>query len=453
MKRFAEKYLSDWFKSARRKPLLIRGARQVGKSTLVRNFCRDHDLDLHELNFERLSIKELEKEKNYSIDKIIQEIEIISERRVAENSLIFFDEIQACPPAIAKLRYFYEERPEIKLVAAGSLLEFVLDDHDFSMPVGRIQYLFLGPMTFSEFLQARDKGFLLDILNGLRNDYPAPTAHERLSELFKEYIFIGGMPEAIKTFILSGSFLDVAAVHREIIHTYLDDFPKYRERLKTQFLEDALVYAAANPGKKIIYSKIVAGRSQEVKEVVDSLLKARLITKVTVSNCSGVPLKTGEKANFFKLYFLDVGLAGYLQGIRFTDINPLPFDKLLGKGFLAEQFVAQHLSGFNGLLEDAQLFYWASDKKNAQSEVDFVLQHNLSIIPVEVKSGKSGTLKSLQIFNEKKNPPLSIRLDLNYREHFRDQETSSARIENLLNLPVYAVETLREVIEFQLFRA
>jgi len=442
MKRNLERKLNSWLESSRRKPLILRGARQVGKSTLVRNFCKNNRLDLIEINFEKTIIDEINKEKNYSITKILRDIESITEKRITKNSLLFFDEIQESPLAIAKLRYFYEDKPEIPIIAAGSLLEFTLKSHNFSMPVGRIQYLYLGPMTFFEYLEAIGKVNLLENIKNSFPNYPTKTQHELLVDFLKEYLYIGGMPEAVKVFKETDSFLEVKEVHKEIITTYQDDFPKYNKSKTLDFLNATFKHVATSLGKTIKHSDIATAKSREINKSIELLSNAKIISNIKYTNSSGLPLSIGEKKKKDKLYFLDVGLANHFQGLTWTDINSIDSDKNLSKGHLAEQFVAQHLLYRKDGSEIPELHYWFRDAKNSSAEIDFIIKQQSMIIPVEVKAGKTGSIKSLLIFTNEKKSEYAIRLDLKYRESNIEKLKSDT---TLLNLPLYYVELIEKL--------
>ena len=228
MQRHSEEQLNLWLQKPRRKPLIIRGARQVGKSTLVRQFAQSQQLTLAEINLEKHSQLDAVFQTN-NLDQIIPELELIARVNLQQkNTLLFLDEIQSTPHALAVLRYFYEEMPQLPVITAGSLLEFVLQDHNFSMPVGRVEYLHLGPMTFKEFLLALGEDQLYNYISSyqLGQDWPQ-TAHRQLLRRQREYLFIGGMPESILAFSEHNSMLDARQIHRSIMQTYQDDFAKY----------------------------------------------------------------------------------------------------------------------------------------------------------------------------------------------------------------------------------
>jgi predicted AAA+ superfamily ATPase len=281
LERSAEKYLNSWYQKGRRKPLVLRGARQVGKSTLVRQFARNNGLVLNEINLEQnLYLDNIF--KTLDMDSIIRELDALVGRNIqATGSVLFLDEIQATPYAIQALRYFYENKPDLPIISAGSLLEFALADHHFSMPVGRIEYYHLGPMTFSEFLSAVEPG-LNQYLSGFHIDKTIPlTAHQKLIKRQREYLLVGGMPEAVSAFAEENSLTEVTAVHRSITGTYQDDFSKYAKHKDLALMQKVFRQIPRIIGQKIKYSNISKeDKSRDVKAAIDLLVKARVCHQV-----------------------------------------------------------------------------------------------------------------------------------------------------------------------------
>lgn len=450
MKRLAEQHLSDWMDKARRKPLIIRGARQVGKSTLVRNFAQSQKRNLIEVNLERNPGLDSIFKTN-DIPKIIAEIEGLTGISVRdETTLLFLDEIQAAPSALPALRYFFEERSGLPVIAAGSLLEFVLEKHDFSMPVGRIEYFHLGAMTFKEFLMALQEEDLLAYFETKGGDFHIPeTAHQRLLRRQREFLFVGGMPESVLAFSESKSLLAAREVHRSIIQTYQDDFVKYSKRIPLARLYKIFNALPRHIGEKIKYSQISPDdRNSEVKATIELLIKARLYLPAFHSDCSGLPIQAGADEKVYKLYFLDVGLLNYLNGLDWKTVESLDERKLVNEGKLAEQFVAQHLAYREEGLEPPALYYWLREGKIANAEVDFVVSLPDQILPIEVKAGKSGSLKSLQQFVLSKKGTVACRFDLNLpsrqtvTHHLRQREGSKQVRFTLVSLPLYQAEKI-----------
>ncbi len=448
MKRDAEKYLTRWFSKRKRKPLIIRGARQVGKSTLVRNYCKNNNLELIEINLEKYkNLNKLFNTKN--IKEICREIEYLTKSNLSKcnNKILFLDEIQATPEAIPCLRYFYEEFSDLAVIAAGSLLEFTLSKHNYSMPVGRIEYLFLGPMNFIEFLEARKEFQLIEYINNLNFDNYSEVAHEQLCAILRDYILIGGMPEAVLAFIETQNMNDVIDVHLSILETYQDDFAKYANDAQLSMLQTVFKYIPSSIGDKVKYSNIDShSQAREIKMAIDLLLKAGIIIKVNASTASGLPLGAGINSKKYKLYFLDVGLVNTMCGTKHLNMEELQNVRFVNEGNIAEQFIAQHLLFAGRLNATPELYYWLRESKSSNAEVDFIYTLDNKIIPIEIKSGKSGSLKSLQQFIKEKNGDLAYRFDLNQPSKQNVQYSmSNANTDNinvafeLISLPIYMI--------------
>jgi uncharacterized protein len=387
-----------------------------------------------------------------STDIIIKELDGLTGRNLqAPGSILFLDEIQATPHAIQALRYFYENKPDIPVICAGSLLEFALADHHFSMPVGRIEYYHLSPLTFGEFLNAVEPRMVSYCTGFHVNDDIPATAHQKLLNRQREYIFVGGMPEAVSEYVENDGLTDVTAVHRSIAETYQDDFSKYARQKDLVLLQKVFRQIPRIIGQKVKYSNISKEeKSREVKTVIDLLVKARVCHQVFNSHCSGVPLIADINENVYKLLFMDVGMAAYLTGLDWIALRALDDPALVNEGKLAEQFVGQHLIN---PFEPPRLTYWLREAKSANAEVDYVTASGNQVLPIEVKAGKSGALKSLQQFAVNKHASLCIRFDLNPPNI--GQITHAARVSDgsvpitytLLSLPLYLVEELPRLLE------
>jgi predicted AAA+ superfamily ATPase len=446
MYRNALGYLAAWFADPHRKPLVLRGARQVGKSTLVRLFAQEQGLTLHEINLERqLYLNDVFKTRNMAV--ILGEIQgLTTEIRRHDRSLIFLDEIQAVPEALQSLRYFYEDRPELAVVAAGSLLEFTLADHDFSMPVGRISYYHMGPLSFEEFLRAADEDlyrFYADYrwLSAIPQSY-----HERLLHRQREYLFVGGMPEALKLYLEAGSYNAAQEVHRSILDTYIDDFAKYARKAELARLQKVFRSIPLLMGKKVVFANFSRDdRSADVRSAIDLLCKARIGTKVYHTDCSGLPLGAGRDDAVFKLVFIDVGLMNSQLGLDWPRLLGMDERALINEGSRAEQFVAQELLASDQGRRSPELYFWLREGKSNNAEVDYVVSHAGNIVPVEVKAGKSGTLKSLRQFVQQKRPPIALRFDLNPPSEQRDFVDRLSC--PLVSLPLYLAGKLPEILD------
>ncbi len=392
MKRRIEKQLLEWKNSRRRKPLIVRGARQVGKTWSVKKLGSDH--------FENSIHLDLEKNRNFhslfegDLDPrlIVQSIEVLTKTKITSGkTLLFIDEIQSCPRAIMSLRYFYEEMPDLHVIAAGSLLEFALSE--ISFPVGRIQYLQMAPLSFSEYLEAGGNDKLVEIIHSKPETLPEPIHNLLLREL-KTYFFIGGMPESVRSFYQTSSFIESFKIHKELFNSFKDDFGKYAAHSSKACLEEVFVNSAKNIGNQLAYSRLSDSFSNPtIKKAFELLVKARMINKVSSVGKLELPLDVQSSSRKFKAIMLDIGIWQQLSGISIgSEIAEANLMNLY-RGALAEQFVGQELLTFAG----ENLFYWARNEKSSTAEVDYVVSVKGRIYPIEVKSGSSGSLKSLHL--------------------------------------------------------
>ena len=434
--------MARWIASPHRKPLLLRGARQVGKSTLVRNFASSQAFMLNEVNLERhRELKEVFATMNPKA--ICERIGAILGRDVrAPGAILFLDEIQAVPEAIAALRYFYEEMAELPVVAAGSLLEFALADHSFSMPVGRIEYLHLGPMDFIEFAQAVNPylASLLSIEAICAEDGFA--AHQEAMKLLRTFLAVGGMPESVLRYTESGSMAEVSLVHEQILSTYVDDFAKYASGRDLAHMQSIFSRLGVNVARKVKYVNFSREmRSREVKDILDMFLNARLISKVAHTDANGVPLGAEEDANVWKPLFLDVGLMNHANGIGVRELESLDDIALVGEGAIAEQFVGQHLLYREGPSIRPHLNYWLREGASNNAEVDFVLADSFTVLPIEVKAGKAGSLRALRQMLAEKKLKRAIRFDAGKFSRQDVRLTPDTSYE-LITYPLYAAPLL-----------
>ncbi|RKZ03477.1 nuclease [Candidatus Fermentibacteria bacterium] len=391
MKRILEKQLLAWKDSSRRKPLVLRGARQVGKTWLVENVLAGEFDNVVKIDFEKKRAFRSYFEDDLDPVKIVNYLELATEAITPGRTLLFFDEIQACPRAIMALRYFYEEMPELHVVAAGSLLEFAFSE--ISVPVGRVQYMQVYPLSYFEYLLSVRGKLLAD--ESLKHP-SAVSGHiqNMLLEELRQYFFIGGMPESVKTWHNTKSMIEVFEVQSEILDSYRDDFLKYKPQVDPGCLDAVFLSGARMVGEQLIYTKLDSGHSgQTNRKAFDLLVKARILNKIPSCNPSGISLGATASRKKFKASFLDVGLMQRLCGVP-ADTELLQKDLLsFYRGKLAEQFVAQELLVYHG----PDLFYWARDARGSSAEVDYLLSCNGEIYPVEVKSGSGGSLKSMHM--------------------------------------------------------
>lgn len=410
MERSAFTQLLAWKNNPRHKPLLLRGARQVGKTYLVSQLGAQFE-KFHTINFE------LEPEYKAcfeSLDpkKILSSISLLCNQTVEpEKSLLFLDEIQECPQAIVALRYFKELLPALHVIGAGSLLEFTLSASDFHMPVGRIHFMHLQPLSFREFLNAHHHESLGHYLNSVKlSDSFNEVAHSKLLNLTKEYLALGGMPEVHEDFLINHDFRECQKIQTSLLATYRRDFGKYAKQNMHEYLETVFINSPNLIGQQIKYVDFNrAYRSRDLKKAIELLEEAGVLKRILATQASGLPLNAQINEKKFKLVYLDVGLANRNSKV---DINTLLYQDIdfLSSGPISEQFVGQELLAYAPFDEDPQLYFWEKDKVGSQAEVDFVISHHQHIIPVEVKSGKTGRLKSLRVFMEEKKSPLGLRI-------------------------------------------
>lgn len=429
MLRTLEKQLLAWKGSKRRKPLVLRGARQVGKTWLVEHILAKEFENCVKIDFEKKKNLQAYFEGDLDPVKILSYLELSTEKITPGKTLLFFDEIQACPRAIMALKYFCEDMPELHVVAAGSLLEFAFEN--ISIPVGRVQYLHVYPMSFFEYLAAV-RGELLATESLKHPDTVDIPVQDILLKELRQYIFIGGMPECVKTWRDSKSMIESFEVQSEILESYRDDFSKYKPQVDSACLDAVLLRCAKSVGEQLIYTKLDNGHTGPTnRKAFDLLTKARILIKIPSCVPSGLPLGGTANQKKFKASILDIGLMQRLCQAP-VDVE-LQQKNLLSmfRGKLAEQYVAQELLAYHG----SDLFYWARDARGSSAEVDFLLSCNGTIYPIEVKSGAGGSLKSMHMLLQKyKNCPRGLVLyDGNYK-NLPDQK--------LEFLPLYSVAGL-----------
>lgn len=445
MNRNALVYLIEWKKRDKRKPLVVRGARQVGKSYLVEDFAKREFPIWLTVNADR-DREFLRRIVHEPPARMVQLLELEYNRRIVPGkTLIFFDEIQAVPELLGRLRYFYEEIPDLHVIAAGSLLDFVLEDHSFSMPVGRIEYLHLGPMTFGEFLDATGNeqwsGFLLSFGSG---GAMPETVHQTLLRLFRTFLALGGMPEAVETYARTHSLLEADRVKEAILGTLRDDFAKYGRRVNHDRLLKVFGRLPALVGQKFKFVNVSREESaREIGRCLHLLELARLVYRVRRSSCSGLPLGADAREDSFKVLFLDCGLLLRACGLGSAAMEREPDLMLANSGAAVEQVVGQHLLHARPLWEEPELFYWAREKPTSSAEVDYVIARGGHIVPVEVKAGKTGRLRSLWQFVAEKKARLALRFNADKPSMLDATDTmhDGTRISyRLLSLPLYLID-------------
>lgn len=450
MNRDALQYLVEWKTRSTRKPLVIRGARQVGKSFLVRLLAQTSFANIVEINFERMpDVASLFASK--APRTILPLLEARFEMPITGGqTLLFLDEIQAAPEVFAVLRYFQEELPDLHVIAAGSLLEFVLQEHSFSMPVGRIEYLHLGPMTFEEFLVAIGREKLqLWLTHYNVNEVVPEGLHRELLGLLRQYCVVGGMPEAVAAFARNGSYQECAQVQQSILSTYRDDFAKYASRAKHRRVEKVFARIPQLVGRKFMFSHVdPEERARELGVALQLLSLARVVHPVKHTHGNGVPLGAEADDRTFKVLFLDVGLLCRACGLRVLDIEKALDLTLINSGAVCEQLVGQHLLMSGAFYDEPGLYCWIRDKPNSSAEVDYLMALGPQVIPVEVKAGATGRLKSLHLFLSEKHQSFGLRLNSDVPSLLETQTSTvggSNQPFRLLSLPLYLIGQARRL--------
>ena len=454
--------LKQWLAASRRKPLVIRGARQVGKSTLVKLFCEAAGRPLVAVDLERQPELAAAFGRVKAPRSLLNLIETVANTSVRPGAVLFLDEIQAAPQALAALRYFYEDMPEQAVLAAGSLMEFALAEQAFPMPVGRVSYLHMGPMTFTEFLRGCGREGIAKQIDAL--EWPSdgsspqldPALHGIALEALRLFLFVGGMPEAVREHAESGRLRAVSAIHAGIVETYRDDFQKYAARRDLTRMLRVFNFAARQAGRKAKYSNVSPGEpSATIRRDIELLAMARVITKVTHSDCGGLPLQAHLRERVFKLLFLDVGLMNTICGLGWDALAGGNAERLVNAGAVAEQFVGQHLQHLLAERPNRELTYWLREGRSNNAEVDYVADFDGRIVPIEVKAGRTGALKSLHQFVAEKKVELAVRFDaqppsLQMVDAGVPRRRGGGQGERvryrLLSLPLYLVERLPEIL-------
>ncbi len=430
MKRLVNKYLSDWRVSRTRKPLLMRGARQVGKTHAVRKLGEAFEHIL-EINFEKKPELCNVFEKDLDPKRILIALTAVFKQAIIPGkTLLFFDEVQACPKAIIALRYFYEELPELHVVAAGSLLDFAIEQ--VGLPVGRVSFCYVYPVSFMEYLVATGHTQLFEMILNHPTEQPMEDLiHKKLFDLLGEYMLLGGMPEIIKEWIQHRDFVACSELQHNIIGAYREDFPKYAKKVQIKYVEALFNQIPHMIGEVFKFSRVQGDyQKRELEPALQLLIKAGIVHKIEQTSGNGFPLGANVNLNRYKLIFLDMALAQAMLGIQIEDWLLDPLNAFVNKGMLAESFVGQEFLSYAPCHIKEKLYYWHREERGSIAEVDFIKQINEHIIPAEVKGGKGTTLKSLHLFLENHaHSPYGIRFStLNY-----------SIMDKLHSYPLYAI--------------
>lgn len=429
-----DKELAIWRQQNEGKPLLIRGARQVGKSTAIKELSKQFDHYL-EVNFEeqrqvhKLFDGDLNPKELCENLSILYNVPIIPGK-----TLLFFDEVQACIPAISSLRFFYEKYPELHVIAAGSLLEFALAEIP-SFGVGRIRSLFVYPLSFDEFLTAIGESQLLTAKRKATFKKPlTEPIHQKLLSHVKRFLILGGMPEVIASFVQNGNINSCGQILDDLITSLKTDFAKYKGQVPFLRISEVFDSVVRQAGGKFVYTKAATETShRQIKEAVELLIMAGLVIPVTHTSANGLPLGAEANPKQRKMLLLDTGIFQRLLGLNISEILFEDNFDAINKGAIAEQFVGLEILKSFSCYRQESLYFWHREAKSSSAEVDYVIQQNENIVPIEVKSGKKGSMQSLFLFLEEKKAATGVRFSLeNYSSY-----------NNIEVFPLYAVSDFR----------
>jgi len=445
-KREILKYLNQWRTKERRKPLIVRGARQVGKTVAVELFATEY--------FENRIVLNLEKEEVQSffqqiipISELIQLIQLkTGEKIIPGKTLLFIDEIQNSSIAMTQLRYFYEEIPNLHVIAAGSLLEVKIEQEGLSIPVGRVEYCYMYPVTFDEYIKAKNDEETSSFLASINFNSKIPdSVHQVLSKKYNEYLIVGGMPEAVDEYIKQSSYINLDPIYESIITGYRDDVFKYSSKAQGHYIQHVIENSPIYAGKIIKYDKFGGSgyRSREMKKAFDVAEKAMIVTRVRPSTSKKFPIIRNFRKSP-KLLFLDTGLVNYRLGVRDEILSNKDLNSIY-QGQIAEQIVGQSLQTFT-YLKQLDFAYWYRGLGSSTAEVDYIIPIMQRLVPIEVKSGKTGRLKSLHLFMAESQQPLAVRV---YSGMLKVQkiQTTDQQSFMLLSVPFYLLDRLKNIVE------
>ena len=451
IERLIDSQLLAWKESASRKPLLLRGARQVGKSCAVRHLGESFDYYI-EVNFEkRPELRQLFQRTTQVRDLATNLGLLFGQPVIPGKTLLFLDEIQSSPEALKSLWFFKEDYPELHVVAAGSLLEFTLRNTS-SYGVGRIRSLFMYPLSFDEFLVAQGKSAWVNAKRLANADQPLFEAlHQELVSQFRTYLIIGGMPASVATWIETHDYTQCQAELDDIQLSYYDDFAKYSERVDTTLLRNTLQSVVAQTGGKFMYSKVEGGyRSEQVKGALAMLCDAGVIKRVSHTAANGLPLGAEVNDKFRKYIYLDTGLLLRILDLNFGGVQDYVdtiitgvASELVNKGGLAEMVLGWELVKYAPSRAQHDLYYWENTVENTTSEVDYIIAHEMKVLPIECKSGISGKMKSLRLFMRNKNLVEAVRCSLENFTKLTLKEGADNEVYRYVTIiPLYAVSNI-----------
>lgn len=453
--RLIDVHLSEWAFRDTHKPVLLRGARQVGKSTAVRQLGKQFE-NYVEINFEKNPEYKQLFQNNLDVNRIVPLIGAMSGTKIIPSkTLLFFDEVQTCPEAIMSLRFFKEDMPELHVIAAGSLLEFALTELP-TFGVGRIHSMFLYPMTFDEFLMANGEQLLIDARNqaSAQNPLPEPL-HEKFIKLLRTYMLVGGMPEVVAEWVKTHDFIKCQEIQDDIIVSYEDDFPKYRKKVDPMLLRQTMQNAAIQTTKKFTFAQVGGYKAYEVKKALEMLTFAGILIPVTHTNANGLPLGSETDDSYRKYLLLDCGLMLRLLNMTVDDSTKLATQiltanaaEIVNKGPMAEMIAGLEILRYQSPNMRHQLYYWQRQARNSQAEIDYLTSYEQQVLPIEVKAGTQGGMKSLWIFMREKKLTNAIRCSLENFGAFRyiDNETPE-ETRHVFICPLYAISRIKNIMD------
>ena len=432
MQRYALKHLIDWKNKKNHKPLVIQGARQVGKTWLMQEFGEKYYEQVAYINFD-VDVKSREIfDVDYDTERLIMDIGLATKTKInAENTLIIFDEIQECPRALTSLKYFRENAPQYDIIVAGSLLGVACHEGT-GFPVGKVSFMNLFPLSFEEFLLAMGEERFVELLN--KKDFKTiKLFNNKYEKLLKQYCYVGGMPEIVQDFVENKDFESVRNLQKEILSAYEEDFTKHiptNTVAKIRLLWKSIPAQLSKENKKFIYGAAKEGaRARDFEAALSWLINSGLVYRVNKITKPDLPITAYEDFNSFKLFVLDVGLLGAmtdLQADTIIDGNRI-FEEF--KGAIAEQYVLQQFK----TIKDLPVFYWSNETSRA--EIDFVIQIKSDVVPVEVKAERNLQAKSLKVYMEKFKPNYAIRTSM----------ADYKKTDNLIDLPLYTLENIKNL--------
>ena len=440
------KYLKEWKESKNRKPLILRGARQVGKTVAIKIFAKKEYSDFCYLNLEKAELRNLY-QRVETVDDFFDTLHLSQKKEIIpEKTLLFIDEIQNCPNLISLLRFFYEEHPQIHVVAAGSLLEKIIEKEKTSMPVGRVNYAYLYPLDFFEYLEAIKETNLLSRLREIKPGENLKLISNFALQHLQNYLIVGGMPEAVAAYSQDRSFKKLDEIFSNLLTSYSDDILKYASTKEAKYIDHVLLNSHLKAGTTFRYSNF-AGTNYTNKEVEPSLRnleKVMLIRQISATKSISLPLESQLKRPK-KLIHLDVGLVNYQSQLRQQILMAQDLNAVF-RGRIAEQVVGQNIIA-QGEIEKKDLYYWSLEKSKSVAEVDFCFNFSGKIIALEVKSGATGRLRSLFAFANKTNTKNYLLLRVHAGDFAWEHLTFQGNKYEILSVPIYLIPRIFEILD------